>query len=277
MDIVVTKRVACSWEEGFAALEQFKAREAHCNVPRGKVEGAVTLGRWVRAQRANRDKLLAARRKRLDAIGFIWNLRDQGWEASFTALEQFRTREGHSCVPQHHVEGACNLGQWVGLQRARRAQLHVKRKRRLDSVGFVWDPRLSYWEDMFGRLSKYRRKHGNCNVSGSYSDNLLARWVLKLRSRKGRLSEDQVDRLNGLGFVWDPFDAAWQRGLAALRQFKSREGHARVPESHVEVAYKLGAWVKEQRRKENAMIASRKEQLHAIGFWKQSIVGRNIS
>lgn len=45
MDIVVIKRAACGWEESFVALEQFKVREGHCNVPRDKLEGIVKLGR----------------------------------------------------------------------------------------------------------------------------------------------------------------------------------------------------------------------------------------
>src|SRR5664279_1402934 len=104
-DFVVTKRVACSWNESFVALEQFRAREGHCNVPRDKVEGAVKLGRWARAQRTNQGKLSANRRRRLDAIGFIWNLRDRAWEDGYSRLMKFRLREGHSCVPQYHIEG----------------------------------------------------------------------------------------------------------------------------------------------------------------------------
>ena len=37
-----------AWEEGFAALKKFKAREGHCLVPDGHVEGTFKLGQWVR-------------------------------------------------------------------------------------------------------------------------------------------------------------------------------------------------------------------------------------
>ena len=278
MDIVVTKRVACSWEESFVALERFKAREGHCNVPRDKLEGIVKLGRWIRAQRTNQDKLPAISRKRLDTIGFIWNLRDRAWEEGYSALKRFRTREGHSGVPQHHIEGAFKLGQWVNLQRTRQKKLHSERKRRLDSIGFVWNPRQAFWEDMFGRLKDYKIKHGDCNVSSNHADKLLACWVVHQRSKKYRLSEERRDRLSRLGFVWIPFDEAWQRGFSALKRFKSREGHCSVPEAHVEGNYNLGAWAKEQRRKKGALATLRRQQLGTIGFWRQSIdLGRNIS
>ncbi len=278
MDLVVAKRADCGWEESFVALEQFRAREGHCNVPRGKGEGIVKLGRWVRAQRASLGKLPAVRRRRLDAIGFIWNLRNRAWEEGYSALMQFRAREGHSCVPQHHIEGFFRLGQWVNVQRSRQKKLSVDRKRLLDRVGFIWDPRQAYWEDMFNRLKGYKLKHGDCNISCSHSDKRLVRWVAHQRSRRGRLSEERRDRLNRLGFVWIPFDEAWQRGFSALKNFKSRERHCCVPEAHVERNYKLGAWAREQRRRKHAMIASRRRQLHAIGFWREAIgVGRNIS
>ena len=204
-DLVVTKRVTCSWKESFVALEQFRAREGHYNVPRDKVDGAIKLGRWARAQRTKQDKLSANRRRLLDTIGFIWNLRDCAWEEGYSRLLQFRRREGHCCVPQHHIEGAFRLGQWVNLQRTRQKKLHTERKRRLDSVGFVWNPRQAFWEDMFARLKDYKIKHGDCNVSSNHADKLLACWVRHQRSKKYRLSEDRRDRLSRLGLFGSRF------------------------------------------------------------------------
>jgi hypothetical protein len=62
------------WEEAFYALMIFKAREGHCRVPAPHIEGTFKLGRWVRNQRASKDKLPADRRKRLDEIDFIWRV-----------------------------------------------------------------------------------------------------------------------------------------------------------------------------------------------------------
>ena len=197
--LVLTKRDRCSWKESFAALEQFKAREGHCNVPRGKVKGAVNLSRWVRAQRTKQHKLSDNRRRLLDSIGFIWNLRDRAWEEGYSRLVKFRLREGHSCVPQYHIEGAFRLGQWVSLPRRRQKKLHTERRRRLDSVGFVWNPRQAHWEDMFARLRDYRIKHGDCDVSSRHPDNLLACWVVCQRSKKYRLSDERRNRLTLLG------------------------------------------------------------------------------
>ena len=38
-------------------------------------------------------------------------------------------------------------------------------------------------------------------------------------------------RLNDLGFAWDPFEGQWDEGLEALREFHQREGHSQSPKS----------------------------------------------
>jgi Helicase associated domain len=67
--------LASGWEEGFAALTMFKAREGHCHVSQRHIESAFKLGHWVNSQRSNKDTLSAERRKRLDEIGFVWRAR----------------------------------------------------------------------------------------------------------------------------------------------------------------------------------------------------------
>jgi len=68
------------------------------------------------------------------------------WEKGFAALAKFRAGKGHCLPPSRHVEGKFNLGVWVRTQRYYKDNLSVKRKRRLDAVGFVWDWRDYRWE-----------------------------------------------------------------------------------------------------------------------------------
>ena len=99
-----------AWEEGFAALKNFKAREGDCNVPKLHMEGTFKLGQWVGVRRQRRDTMPAARRHRLDAIGFIWDTLESRWEEGFAALMTFKTREGDCCVRRGFVEGTFKLG-----------------------------------------------------------------------------------------------------------------------------------------------------------------------
>jgi hypothetical protein len=194
-----------AWEKGFAALNQFKAREGHCRVPRGHQEGSFKLGTWVVNQRNRIGALSVERRRRLDAIKFVWALQTNPWETGFVALKEFKAREGHCGVPRGHEEGKVRLGKWVARQRVKRDTLSIERRRRLES----------------------------------------------------------------LGFVWDPLELAWEKGFAALKQFKAREGHCRAPRGHEEGKVKLGTWITNQRNRRNTMSIGRKQHLNAIGFdWR---------
>jgi hypothetical protein len=126
------------WEKTFAKLVEFKAREGHCNVPQRHVEGTIPLGKWVNFQRVQRDSMPAERRQRLDAIGVVWNVRDDAWEKGFAALLAFKAREGHCNVPQRHIEQGFRLGTWVNSRRTNKNKLSDERKKRLDEIGFVW-------------------------------------------------------------------------------------------------------------------------------------------
>jgi hypothetical protein len=127
------------WEKAFAALGRFAAREGHCSTPRFHIEGGVSLGPWVSNQRYYKDKLSAERRRKLDALGFIWNWRDHLWEKGFDALLKFKRREGHCRVSSSHIEGDYKLGYWVSTQRRKTKRMSSERRRRLDKIGFIWN------------------------------------------------------------------------------------------------------------------------------------------
>ena len=127
-----------AWEEGFAALTKFNVREGHCRVPRYYLEGEYKLGQWVSVQRLSRNDLSNERQKRLDAIGFVWDGRKHYWENGFTALTEFKAREGHCRVPSSHIENSFKLGLWVATKRRSREKLAPKQRAQLNKIGFVW-------------------------------------------------------------------------------------------------------------------------------------------
>jgi hypothetical protein len=86
------------------------------------------------------------------------------WEKGFAALCKFRAREGHCCPSHNHIEGTFRLGLWVTNQRRRKALLPLERERRLDAIGFVWDPREHDWEQGLLALLNFKRREGHCRV-----------------------------------------------------------------------------------------------------------------
>jgi Helicase associated domain len=237
-----------AWEKGFTALTKFKAREGHCRVPQFHKLGGYKLGQWVAEQRHREANLSPMHKKRLDAIGFIWDPHEHAWEKGFTALTKFKAREGHCRVPQFFVTRTYKLGQWVWVQRVGADTLPPKRKKRLNAIGFVWDPHEYAWEKGFAALAKFKAREGHCRVPQSHIEGTyrLGQWVANQRAK---VSAERRKRLNAIGFVWDPYEHAWETGFTALVKFKAREGHCGVPTSHIEGKYKLGQWVIRQRDK----------------------------
>ncbi len=255
------------WEEGVAALTLFKAREGHCLCSGNHVEGTFKLGGWVSRQRARSHKI-PERRQRLDALGFVWDVREREWEEGCTALAHFKAREGHWRVPKLHKEGAFNLGQWVNNLRGNKDTIPSDRKRRLETMGMDWNARENEWEKGFTALTKFKARGGHCRVprhqlEGAFN---LAKWVRKQRANQKTISSERQQRLDAIGFVWGVLDSQWEEGFAALTQFKAREGHCRVPASHMEGKFNLGRWVTVKRRDRNILSAERRNQLDAIGF-----------
>ena len=107
-------------------------------MPARNVEGTFKLGEWVSGQRHRRDTISVERRKRLDAIGFVWDALEAAWEEGFAALRKFKNREGHCRVPTTYVEGKYRLGSWVSKQRRAKDTMPAERRKRLDKIGFVW-------------------------------------------------------------------------------------------------------------------------------------------
>jgi len=98
-----------------------------------------------------------------------------GWDTRFDELVAYKKRHGHCRVPQRMPV----LGRWGSTQRQQYKQLQSgkstsmtnARLKRLESIGFVWDPLDDIWNMRFEQLKEYKAKHGNCMVPQEYAEN----------------------------------------------------------------------------------------------------------
>jgi len=164
------------------------------------------------------------------------------WEFWFGMLEAFVKEEGHSKVPiSYKTVDGYRLGGWVSKQRLNRIQLAHERESRLESLGFDWDPHDAAWDNGFSYLTKYVEQEGHARVPRSYKTEdgyKLSQWVQVQRSRWDHLTPERKSRLESLGLVSNPHDAAWEEGFSYLTKYIEQEGHARVPQ-----LYKTGRWL----------------------------------
>ena len=196
------------WNARFKELLSYRSEHGDCNVPfkHGK------LGNWVASQRAAyvANSIAQDRVDRLDSIGFRWAIRKTGpilpWETRFNELVQYKAKHGDCIVPQRQGQ----LGTWVSNQRFnyKEGKLSQDRVNRLNGIDFKWalvekGPNVP-WKTRFDQLVQYKTNHGNCIVPQRQGP--LGNWVHTQRKAymAGSLSQDRIDRLNGIGFNWTP-------------------------------------------------------------------------
>jgi len=192
------------WEQGFSLLSAFKQREGHCLVTQKHIEDGLKLGIWVSKQRSNKSTLSDERISRLNELGFVWDPLTEQWEQGFSLLSGFKQREGHCLVTNNHFEDGFKLGKWIDRQRSTKSTLSEERLSRLNELGFIWEPFTEQWEQGFSLLSKFKQREGHCLVPYNHLENefRLGQWVSRHRSIKSTLSEERLNRLTNLGFLW---------------------------------------------------------------------------
>jgi hypothetical protein len=243
-------------------------REGNCLVHSKHQEDGFKLGVWVIHQRQSKLKMPVAQRQKLDELGFVWNVRDLAWERGFALLIAFKRREGHCRVPDDHIENGINLGIWVHTQRHRQSKMFDERRRRLDDLGFAWNPYTTAWENAFSLLKGYKDREGHCDIPNNYKENgfSLGAWVANQRQNKNRLTLEQRQRLDQLGFVWGVLEGRWEQGCRVLALYRNREGHCDVPVKHKEGDFLLGHWVNNQRTRREKLSDKQRRQLDELGF-----------
>ena len=130
------------------------------------------------------------------------------------------------------------------------------------------------WEMGFQEILAYKAEYGGVCVPRSCqreSGFNLGGWVQERRRerRRGELSPERIEKLDGLGFVWDFYNHLWVQGFEELRAYKAEHGDVLVPKIYKTAGgYKLGSWVRQQRRakREGMLSPEHIEQLEGLGF-----------
>ena len=124
--------------------------------------------------------------------------------------------------------------------------------------------RQAHWESMFDALKSYKAKHGDSLVPATYPDNpKLGNFVdnsrqlyrLKLEAKDTTdsrrydvmMSDERIERLNSIGFVWNLYEHSWNKRYEELKEYVAKHGNCLVPWNYHKNV-QLGMWVTKQRR-----------------------------
>jgi len=234
---VVWNIPAEQWESNYRLLLKFQQREGHSNVPSQHIEDGMKLGKWLTGQRYQKKqrKLDRILENRLEDLGVVWGVLSERWENNYCLLVKFHQREGHSKVPNRHMEEDTSLGNWLHTQRQqkKKGKLDSKYEKQLDEIGVVWagvvwDNLSEQWENNYCLLVKFQQREGHSNVPSKHIEDgmKLGRWLStqRMQKKKGKLDLSLEKRLEDVGVKWDVYAKQWERNYCLLLKFQQREG-----------------------------------------------------
>ena len=285
------------WLKMFEKLRQHLAVTGSCRVARAGGEHE-QLASWIVTQRMlrRRGKLVAKRLEMLNSIGFEWEPQAQRkhkvaslprnaepvpgktWDEMHATLAEFFKLQGHCNVPPDWSADP-GLARWVQGQRAarNRDKLTADQIRRLNEMGFGWTAHEADWDAMFDELVGVLRAQARPGGAGQRASVELNRWMLTQRQfkKRGLLAPERERKLTGIGFECEPYANRWEQMFAALRDYRTRHQHCRVPLGWSENP-RLARWVGVQRRQKKfgRLSAARIEKLESLGFdWQLREIG----
>ena len=260
------------WKQMYEELVAFKGEFGDCNVPT-EYDDNLPLGRWVRKQRQKyeKGKLNPDRVQELEVLGLTWNPDETYWNQMYQELVDYHRVHGDCNVPQKFPENP-QLATWVSTRRNsyKTGQLDTDKIQKLDELGFSWNRVEDAWNQMYQELVNYHQAYGDCNVPRYYSENRqLAIWVYGQRQRnnRGNLDAEKIEKLDELGFSWNPDQDFWDKMYDALVEYKEKYGHCNVPQKYSSNP-QLATWVSSQRRsmKKDRLSPERIKKLNQLGF-----------
>ena len=201
---------------------------------------------------------------------------DDKWYELFSQLCPYYRNHGN-CNELSRDPSYDKLRRWCTLQR----QSYNRRQnsetsltpiqiKMLKSIGFEFSSlrteKRCTWKEMFTKLKEYKEKNGDCLVPQKFTDDpKLGRWVDKQRhwykckkeGRKCSITQNQIDELDSLGFVWSVNKQhSWVEMFGQLKNYHDLHGTCSVS-ANSEKYSKLGRWVAQQRHHFKRLISGK--------------------
>ncbi len=269
-----------NYRAGVDQLRAYTAAEGHAKVPGDHVaDDGFRLGSWVGQRRQDRmiGRLSVARVTELNSLGMVWDSLDANYRIGVDYLRDYAEAQGHANVPGGFVtDDGFKLGSWVSNRRNDRkiGRLSVAKIAELDALAMVWDSLDVDYRIGVDHFRAYIAAEGHANMPNKYvavDGFKLGSWTGSRRyeHRTGILSAEKVAELDTLGMVWDVLDAGYRTGVAHLRSYIDREGHANVPQKYAtDDGLMLGTWVRNRRRERRVgtLSTARVAELDALGM-----------
>ncbi|GAA2236285.1 DEAD/DEAH box helicase [Streptomyces indiaensis] len=279
------------WARGWAKLKAYVERVGHARVPYGHREGATPLGQWVAEQRRAyaAGEMNGQRARRLEKLGMVWSMADERFQENLEAAKAYYEQHWTLCAPRTATMLDRPIGQWLSnLRRPGALDGHPEWRAALEAVDEHWNPDWpADWQRHYTALRELvRDEDGQVDVLPGVTIHGMdiGRWLARQRKPAvwQALTDGQRQLLEQLGIAPLPPEpepttapktasGSFQRGITALTQYKTREGHLTVPRGHVErledgTEVRLGVWIMNQKTRRAKLTTDKLAALAALGL-----------
>ncbi len=273
-----------TWKNGYQESLKYKKQFGVANAPNNyKTSDGFRLGGWQQHQREDykKSKLDKERIKRLEDIGFVWDVLKDAWAKGYQETLKYKQMFGQANAPNNYkTPDGFKLCLWQGTQKNNytNGKLGNERIEKLEEAGFVWSKLDESFENGYKETLKYKKQFGMVNAPRSYKTPEgfeLGVWQSERRKsyNKGKLDNERIDRFEEIGFVWDVLKDAWEKGYQETLKYRQMFGMANAPKSYkTPEGFNLGKWQGTQKTTYNKGILEneRIKKLEKVGFlWKQ--------
>ncbi len=192
------------WERNYQKLKAYKKQYGEIQV---SVRIDWPLERWTCIQRREKQtgELEAWKIKKLERIGFAWNIHESYWMKMYNQLVSFKEKYGHTRVPYYWHENP-RLGHWVSRTRRGLYELTEEQKELLNKADFYWHlvrKDQVPWINMFQLLLEFKKDYGDTRVPTKWKRNKkLGKWVSRMRSDQDKLNPERKRLLEEINFDW---------------------------------------------------------------------------
>src|SRR3990167_4624927 len=272
--------IARQWDFWFGLMIKYKKQHGDANAPsRYKTPEGFSLGTWQNNQRQNfiSSKLEQDRIKKLEEIGFVWELLEEAFNEGFEETLRYKKQHGNANVPSNYkTPEGFKLVSWQGKQRQnfRAGKLEQDRIKKLEEIGFVWELFEELFNKGFKETLRYKKQYGTANAPARYKtpDGFpLGSWQCDQRNRfrNSKVEQDRIKKLEEIGFLWELLEEAFNKGFEETLRYKKQHGDANAPARYkTQEGFPLGTWQSHQRGgyRNGKLEQDRIKKLEKIGF-----------
>jgi len=198
------------WYFYFNLLKKFKLKYNHVNISVNFIFEKYNLGKWVQWQRQmyKKNRLSIEKIKKLNQIGFLWDLNENKWLEMFNYLLQYKEEFNNTEVPIRYVnDKGIKLGNWINKQRMnyKKGNISNEKIKKLENIGYKWKIN-DEWYNYYSLLKKFKLENGHIDIplTSIFKDFNLGSWVGRQRKnyKNNKLSNEKIKLLEDIGFKW---------------------------------------------------------------------------